>query len=285
MRIINKIIAAIAILATYVTSAAEEPDVIRPVYAAYTLEAGSAHVAETYLSPLRYSGWNVALSYERMQAMRFNPEHWVMQLNGRLSAADTKNNPARNADIWNCDFDIRWAMMHRWNIGKGFKIYAGGATGIDLGLLYARRNSNNPVAVQASWTVDATAMLAYNGTIGKLPFCARYQAALPLTGVFFAPAYGEMYYEIYLGNHRGLAHAAWPGNYFRLNNLLSVDLRFGSTSLRLGYRFDVLSTKSSDIVTRRIAHMATIGVAGEWISLSFKNKPNLKSAKTISAIY
>ena len=52
----------------------------RPVLSSYTVEAGSAHLVETYLSPLKYSGWGTALGYERMQAMRFDPENWVMNL-------------------------------------------------------------------------------------------------------------------------------------------------------------------------------------------------------------
>ncbi|MDE6130631.1 MAG: hypothetical protein K2F74_03465, partial [Muribaculaceae bacterium] len=57
----------------------------RPVTSVYTIEAGRSHICDTYLTPLKYDGWQTALSYERWQAMRFNPEKWVMNRRGRLS--------------------------------------------------------------------------------------------------------------------------------------------------------------------------------------------------------
>ena len=256
----------------------------RPVLSAYTLELGSAHIAETYLSPLKYSGWSSALNYERMQAMRFSPERWVMRLRGRLHLART-HNPARNASMWDLGLDLGWGMMHRWRFGEGWTVMAGGSTNIDGGVIYNPRNGNNPAAAKISWTVNASGALVYNGRMVRLPFCARYQAELPLTGIFFSPEYGELYYEIYLGNHRGLVRGAWPGNFFRLDNLATIDLRFGRTILRLGYRCDIFSGKASHIVTRRITHTAVVGVASEWLSLSAKPSGSLSEAKIISALY
>lgn len=253
----------------------------RPVLSSYTLEAGSGHLAETYLSPLKYKGWNVALGYERMQAMRFDPERWVMQYQGRLSMARTEN-PARNARMWDLNLDFGWGMAHRWHLEKGISLYFGGSTSAAVGAFYNPRNSNNPVAAKASWTVNALGLAAWNTRYRSLPLCVRYQVEMPLTGIFFSPAYGELYYEIYLGNHSNLVHGAWPGNYFRLNNMLSVDLRFGGTTLRLGYRADVHSSKIENIVTRRIEHMAVVGVVCEWLSLSPRNE---EYAKTVSALY
>ena len=68
---------------TGVGTQAQEP--IRPVLSAYTVEIGSSHIADTYLSPLKYSGGATALNYERMQAMEFTPEKWVMRLNARAA--------------------------------------------------------------------------------------------------------------------------------------------------------------------------------------------------------
>ena len=60
--------------------AQEEPATLRPVTSSYTYEIGGATLANTYLTPLKYKGWDMALNYERMQAMKFNPEKWVMRL-------------------------------------------------------------------------------------------------------------------------------------------------------------------------------------------------------------
>lgn len=255
----------------------------RPVLSAYTLEAGSAHIAETYLSPLKYAGWSVALGYERMQAMKFAPEHWVMQLQGRLDIQKA-HNPAGNARMWDLALDLRWGMAHRWRLNDSWTIYGGGSTGVDIGTFYNPRNSNNPVAAKAAWTINAVGAAAWNGRLAHIPLCLRYQAELPLTGVFFSPAYGELYYEIYLGNHKNLVRGAWPGNYFALNNLLSADLRFGRTTLRLGYRCNILSSKASHIVTRRVEHCAVVGVVCEWLSLAPATKAP-DGGKIIRALY
>lgn len=260
---------------------AQEP--VRPVLSAYTIEAGSAHVAQTYLSPLRHSGWDLALSYERMQAMRFNPDDFVMRLSGRLSGARTTNIPARNALLWKLNLALDWSMMWRRSFGA-WSIYAGGYTGIDGGALYLPRNGNNPVAAQASWTVGIAASAVWRTRFGSVPLYLRYLGQMPLTGMFFSPEYGELYYEIYLGNHHGLLRGAWPGNFFRLDNLLTADFRFGGTTLRVGYRCRVASTKASHIVSRDIEHMAVLGVVSEWISLSPK-KSIEPEARYISAMY
>lgn len=264
------------------TALADQPATVRPVLSAFTLEAGSAHIAETYLTPLRYSGWTLALGYERMQAMRFNPERWVMQLRGRAEL-DRTFNPAHNACIWNVGLRLGWAMMHPWHLSPALTLYGGGSTDLDAGVFYSDRNSNNPAAAKGAWTVGLQGAAVYSLHLKRLPVVLRYQADMPLTGIFFSPQYGELYYEIYLGNRSGLVRAAWPGNFFRLGNYLTADLRFGATTLRLGYRCNILSTKASDIVTRHITHTAVVGVTTDWISLSAKRK--IADAKIISAMY
>lgn len=262
----NRVAALICLLCCLTACFGGETGIVRPVLSAYTVEAGTAHIIETYLSPLRYSGQRFGVGYERMQAMKFDPVRWTMDLELQLSGSHTQN-PARNAKLWQLCVEGRWSMLRTWRRGA-WHFYAGGTTGLDVGVLYAPRNGNNPVAAKAAWTVGAVGAVAYNTRVFGVPVCLRYKAMFPLAGLFFSPAYGELYYEIYLGNHKGLCRAAWPGNYFRLDNLLSADLRFGATVLRLGYRLDARSNEASHIVTRTVTHTAVVGIASEWISLS-----------------
>lgn len=256
--------------------------VLRPVHAAYTVEAGSAHFADTYLTPLRYSGWQTTLRYDRMQAMRFDPGRWTMQLDFAATAARTLN-PVGNATMWYWGIDFNWGMMRRlWQRG-GFSVMAGGQLDLNLGALYSARNGNNPVAAKAALTVGVAGRLGWKGRIGKVPVTLSWQPSLPVTGAFFSPEYGELYYEIYLGDHRNLARAAWWGNYFKLDNLIAADIHFGATSVRVGYRNSYLSTQASHITSRMISHCAVIGISGEWISLN-PRKPLSGKAKIISAL-
>lgn len=272
----------VGLLLSSITVARGE-DVERPVTAAYTYEVGTSHICDTYLTPLHYNGWQMALNYERWQAMKFNPERWVMSLAGRLSV-DRDNNPARNATMWGADLDLSWSMLYRQSTSLGLEWAVGGLTRLNVGVLYLNRNSNNPASAKAAWTVGVAARLNYHLRLGRLPVTLSYRPSVPLTGVFFSPDYDELYYEIYLGNHAGLAHAAWFGNYFRLEQYLAADLRFGTTALRLGYRCGIESTKQSGIVNRNISHCFTIGVSGEWLSIGRSGRPK-SDVRYVSAYY
>lgn len=263
--------------------AQDEPTTLRPVTSSYTYEIGGATLANTYLTPLKYKGWDMALNYERMQAMKFNPEKWVMRLTAGIDLNRT-DNPAKNATMWRLVADFSWGMTYRFKLPHNITLAGGGSTSLDLGCVYNARNGNNPVAVEAAWTVNLTGYASWNVKIGRLPVTLRYQPTIPLTGVFFSPDYGELFYEIYLGNHSGLAHCAWWGNYFRMENLVTADMNLGATSLRVGFRNNILSTSINDITTRTITYSAVIGVTTEWISLNPSRKAD-NNARIISALY
>ncbi|MBD5276606.1 MAG: DUF3316 domain-containing protein [Bacteroides sp.] len=278
------------LLAFVLQSAAAAADSIasapyRPVLSAYTMEVGSAHVLNTYLTPLRYSGWSATLNYERMQAMGFDPERWVMQLDF-TAKLDGVRNPARNATMWGLEAELSWAMLRRHRIAScpALQLYWGGFTALRGGALLLARNGNNPAQAIGAWTLGAEGAAVVNFNIRRLPVTLRYQARMPLTGIFFSPDYGELYYEIYMGNHSGLVHGAWPGNYFRLDNLATADLRLGNTVLRLGYACDVFSSKASGIVSRNVAHRFVLGVAVEWITIG-RSRGIDPHARIISAMY
>jgi hypothetical protein len=273
-------------LRAYAAESADTADTapLRPVLAAYTVGVGSQHITDTYLTPLKYSGWNTSLRFERMQAMKFSPEKWIMQLQGQLDGGRLLG-PAKISEMWNMYLKLDWAMMRRFRPACDWQVSVGGMTGIDVGINYLQRNGNNPVAAKADWTVAVIGEAAYNHRFGKLPVTFRYMVDMPLTGIFFSPDYGELYYEIYLGNHNGLVHAAYPGNYFRLNNLLTADLHFGATTLRLGYQCNIFSSKVSDIVSNQTTHQFVIGVVSEWLSLDYNRRHRSDNAKIISALY
>ena len=257
--------------------------ILRPVFAAYTVEAGSAHLTDTYLTPLKYDGWHAAIDYQRYQAMKFSPENWTMRLHLNLTA-DKTDNPARNASMWGLLLAADWGMMHKFRPVENLTLALGGSTGIEIGCLYNDRNGNNPASAKAAWTVNLTGFASYRTQLWRIPLTLTYHPTLPLTGIFFSPDYGELYYEIYLGDHSGLVHGAWWGNYFSLDNQLSADLSFGSTNLRLGYHGKIFSSKVNDIVTNIFTHAFTIGISGEWISINPRKGIPAKT-RIINALY
>ncbi|MDE6062164.1 MAG: DUF3316 domain-containing protein [Duncaniella sp.] len=264
--------------------AEEDAEVVRPVFAAYGVEFGSGHLTDTYLSPIKYTGWHAALDYQRYQAMRFAPEDWTMRLHFNLGV-DKTDNRVRNASMWDIMLTADWGMMRKFRpFGPDITLAVGGSTGVDLGCLYNARNSNNPASAKAAWTVNLTGFASWRTRIGRLPVTLTYQPTLPVAGVFFAPDYGELYYEIYLRDTRGLAHAAWWGNYFKLDNQLTADLHLVSTNLRLGYHGSIFSSKVNHVITHIFNHAFTLGVSGEWMSVN-PRKPLPEKVRMINALF
>lgn len=261
-----------------------EHAVVRPVTSAYGIEAGSAHLADTYLTPLHYDGWHSAVSYSRTQAMGFDPERWSMRLALGV-AVDHTQNPARNATMWNLDFEASWAMTRRFRVTDAVSAGIGGYTALNVGALYLGRNGNNPASAKGAWAVGVRAAATYAMRIGRLPITWGVEAAIPLTGVFFTPQYGQLYYEIYLGDRRGLAHAAWPGNYRRIDTRAWADMHFGGTTLRLGYHFDLRSTRANDITSRSVTHAFSVAVVTRWLSVPMTATAVPADARIIAASY
>lgn len=242
-------------------------ETVRPVNSVWMVEGGSSHLGDTYLSPLKYTGWNASLQYERMQAMRHDPERWNMQwrMGVEVNGAD---NPAKNSTMYYANANVSWGMMRKFTLPWGIGAGAGGFAGVNLGCVYNGRNGNNPASAKADATVGVTGYLYRRFSIGRLPVMVKWQTQLPLAGAFFSPEYDELYYEIYLGNHRNLAHCAWPGNFFRWDNLLTADMDFGNTHLIAGMRSRVYSTGVNHINTRIFTWAFVLGVGGDWMSVS-----------------
>ncbi len=256
---------------------------VNPVSSAFMLEVGSSHLADTYLTPLRYDGWHIGLSYQRRQAMAFAPEKWIMDLRANI-AGDRTQNPVRNATMWALDIEAAWSMTHRWQMSDRLKLSFGPYTGINFGALYLGRNGNNPCAAKGAWEIGAQASASWQTTFLGRRLSLSYDVTCPLGGIFFTPDYGQLYYEIWLGERSGIISGIWPGNYFRVDNRLMADIDFGTTTLRLGYRCDIHSTKARGIVSRHTTHSAVIGIVCQWISLARTAKLT-PSAKIITASY
>lgn len=256
---------------------------VRPVMSAYMVDLGSASVLDTYLSSIRYKGVNLRLSYERMQAMKFNPDKWVMQLEAGVDYSPAKN-PSKDISIHTLMADFKWGMMHRWKISPELQLFGGGNAEFRGGALYAPANSNNVVSVKINMGLNFTGMAVYNRKIGRLPVTFRYQATLPIVSASYSPEYGESYYEMYVGNHSGLVYVGWIGNHFTMQNLLTADMHFGKTTLRVGYRGVIETSWVNNLNTQIFRNSLVLGVCGEWISVKPGSSLSEK-VKTISAMY
>ena len=260
-----KLLAILCAIISALSARAAEP---LPVTSAYSFEVGSAHSTDTYLSPLPYSGSSYAFNYERSQPMRFSPDKWHMTLEGRLGYSRMLN-PAHSARMQQLYLRPQWCMTRMFTPLKGLTLGAGPNIGVNAGVLYLPRNGNNPAQAQVSSTIGLTASASYDFSIGRLPVTLRLRPQMPLLGAFFGPEYDELYYEIWLGNHSGLCHFAWPGSYFRFDNALTADLHFGATTLRVGYRYEHFSSHASGNTSRAEQLTFILVVVVRRISLPF----------------
>ncbi|MDE6697849.1 MAG: DUF3316 domain-containing protein [Muribaculaceae bacterium] len=213
----------------------------------------------TYLSPLTYSGPGYGLSYE------WRHPAWRDKTVGMQARADFNYgyllSPAKNSRMLDLTFDLEWGVERLWTTTSGFN-FAGGATlGVDGGVIYLSRNGNNPAQALMWAGASLTGSVEYTKIklLGK-KLSISESIEIPTLGCFFCPAYGETYYEIYVGNHSGLAHFGWWGNRPNVKSRLRADWKLGKRALTLGFDYRFQGLECNDITTRIAQCSAIIGI-------------------------
>lgn len=262
-------------LSPVVQSSMSAGELPRPVTQIYRVEIGGANARSSYLSPLEYKGRGISASGEWSKATQWNPENLIMVFNGGGSMLNMFN-PARTASMIGLDISFDWGLQWRRRLPYNLQVSAGGALDINGGVLYLPRNGNNPANALFRAGIDVKGSLSWKTKIRSIPIVVRDQLSVPSLGAFFAPQYGETYYEIYLGNHSGLGHFGWWGNNFGINNHLSVILDFGRTAMEIGYRYKYQSYWANQINTHLSRHSFTIGIIPH--GLGIKRKANINSS-------
>ena len=225
----------------------------------FTVDAGYAAVHDSYLTPITYDGLDLSLTYEAMRSVRADKWLWQLQAGADYNYVE---NDAQNNNLHKVMGDITFDMQRRWRqaVAKRVDLSAGPMTQLRAGIIYNPVNSNNAVSVRAHWNVGATGMATFDTRLWRVPITLRYQAQLPVLGVFFAPEYDESYYEIYLGNHKNLAHLGWWGNRFDMTNYVGADLHLGKTILRIGYRSRLEHWSVNNLHVHDVTHSLVLGI-------------------------
>ena len=236
------------------------PESALPAQSMLMLDAGYASIHDSYLTPITYDGIDLGLSLEATRwASRYR---WLWQLSVGADYNYVENN-AKNNNLQKVMGDISFNMQHVWmgvlHPRLGFS--AGPMAQLRAGIVYDAVNSNNPVTMRAHANLGATGMAWFNTHLGRLPITLRYQAQLPIVGVFFAPEYDESYYEIYLGNHKNLAHMGWWGNRFDMTNYLGADLHVRKVTLRIGYRNRLEHWSVNNLNVHDFTHALVFGIS------------------------
>lgn len=221
--------------------------------------AGHKTVRCTYLSPITYTGPGYGLGYE------WRHRAWNDGKTGMQARADINYgyllNPAKNSRMYDLTLNLQWGVEQYWSAADGLTLNAGATAGIDGGAIYLVRNGNNPV--QALFWAGAT--LTLRGQYDKINLLGKKvtisdSVEVPTIGAFFCPQYGETYYEIYVGNHSGLAHFGWWGNRPQVINRLTADWQLGKYALTLGFEYFYKGLECNYITTRQAECSAIVGI-------------------------
>ncbi len=231
----------------------------RPVTSIYSIEIGGARDLSTYLSPLYYTGMDYAISGSWTKSFNRWSDRCVMRFEAAVNFQDMLN-PAKTAVMYGLTARFNWGLSWRHRFARDWQVTVGPMIDLYGGALYLSRNGNNPVTALASAGIDVAASVSRKFRIGRLPVEIVDEVRIPTLSAFFSPEYGETYYEIYLGNHRGLAHCGWWGNAFGIDNLLSFRMNFGRTGMMVGYRFDLRTFRACDLQTQVMRNAFVIGV-------------------------
>ncbi len=245
-----------------------------PLTATYSLEAGAERAFNTYLSPLLQKGGSFAIdgSWTRGCAA---PRHRLALSFGARYRMGFLRNPARNASMTDINLALQCDLQRSLKLPgthPSLKLAAGAGLLVDGGILYLPGNSNNPVAARlyAGLTLNGTA--SYDIRVRGHLIRLIDEICMPTLGIFFSPHFGHSYYEIYLGEHSGLAHCGWWGNHFGIDNLVAAEIPVCSARLRLGYRLQITNSRASHIDSRITCHSFVLGITTDWLNITRRHE-------------
>jgi hypothetical protein len=83
---------------------------------------------------------------------------------------------------------------------------------------------------------------------------------MPVAGVFFAPPYGESYYEMFNeGNMSDIVAFNSFHNKLSFRNTLTFDIPIRKGAMRIGLHSSFYSSDMKELQTRIVSHSFTIG--------------------------
>ena len=237
--------------------------------------AGHNNTFETYLSPLEYQGPEVRFAYETMRMTRLMDGNVSAQNLLQLHASYTENISQTNHTYGGL---VNWsyALHYQFRPAEGLKILFGPMLDLNVGVVYNRRNSNNPAQAKAYGGLGASGMLIWKFRLKNYPMTLRYQANLPLLGAMFSPEFGESYYEIFsLGNGgRNVAFTSLHNNP-SLRQLLTLDFPIRNTVMRIGYICDLQQAKVNHLKSHTYSHDFMIGIVRHLYLMRGKSRANV----------
>lgn len=264
------------LLFTAVLSVTAQEDIVKTVNQSTLVGVGKSFLNDTYLSPLQYDGMTYSLLHDRIAPTRHFGGKLLFQQKTMLQVAFTKN-PTASASEYYGNVSYNANFLYPFVKTGNLRLYGGGGIDAALGGIYNQRNSNNPGSLKTALNLDLSAMAIYNWR--QLTF--RWQLSSPFAGLFFSPAFGQSYYEIFsLGNGDGTILFGSHFNQLALQNYFTVDIPVNNLTIRTGYMGNYYKTDVNDIFTKIVSHQFLIGFAVESINFGGKKAKNNRLIKS-----
>jgi hypothetical protein len=251
---------------------AQEEAPLPLTYQSLSLGMGGASVYDTYLSPAKYSGWNISLMGEQIKNSRLWDGRLIRQQQFNLEFADTDNPASTIKSYWGY-LQYDYGLFYRFDPVQKLQLFAGVQGDLMAGAIHNLRNTNNPVNAKADLNLNLSAIAVYPLQIKRQPIRLRYQISTTFVGAMFSPEFGQSYYEIGMGHSGPLFHfAAWH-NHLSLRNTLSIELPMKTCTLRLTASNWFYQTRVNHLQTQIVSNSVYFGVSKYFHVVSAKN-PN-----------
>ena len=232
------------------------------------LMAGAVNSLDTYLSPLTYRGTELRFTSQVVHNRK--ERNWTHTLTHglRLARESTQTHDAVRLE-GGYDFSYSWQrkIVNR-TIGYWGRLMvtAGGGVDATVGFRYNAQNSNNPAQLEAAlaftpaMAADWRFFLVSPKSGRRHTLGLRYEAAVPLVGMMFSPAFGQSYYEIFSrGNYDHNLCTIWVGNAPSLRQRLLFNFKLLKRHFFIGYEGDYRQAKVNDIKYHRYTNAAVLG--------------------------
>lgn len=224
------------------------------------LGIGGSNVLDTYLSEERFTGFGFSFlaTVERQR-----PEHrWSTLMEHEANFSSNKDR-SRSQHQLEGAYNFYWGKLYSWQLmDKRLTLQVGGLGNVSLGFIYNTSNGNNPAQARAHLNLMPTGVATYRFQLFHRQMAARYELALPLTGIQFSPNYGQSYYEIFnRGNYDHNVVVTTFVSAPEWRQLLTLDAELSRhITLRIGYLGNIQQSKVNNLRQHIWTHRFLIGI-------------------------
>ncbi len=235
-----------------------------------TVGIGTTFATDEYLSVLPYSGVSFNLDNEWWQTFRRHSA-WTHVGEVRLAGGLLGNAPGSNTMV---GFGVRggWGAHYNYTPLPRLTILAGAVADVDYYGRVLVKSVNKPYSMDLAMALNLSAGVGYTFDAKRSAYRLRYMVRTPFVGCMFAPEMGQSYYEM-ASSLDGTAHFASFHNRLSLLHELTLDMRFGRSTWRIGVVHDFLRVSVNHLMFSREQVRFVIGTVFDKCVFGGKRRP------------